>query len=947
LPVTPTRGWEVNGTARDEVPNGMVTGGGEAASLVESAMLLRWRAPELALLLADRAVAAARDDRMTVLRADHLAVFALNRLGRHGEAAHRLLPALRAAEVLGQLRHELQVELATCAAALGEHTTALTALHPVLAAGDDIAPVLRGTVLVITAQVCGVLGRGAVVSAALEEADELYREDLQLDRDTALLLRATASAVHAAQHRRNGAIAAAEAQARAGRQLLTGLADPEHDSGQVSGRLMLEIVLALLDRGEGEVAAREARPLLHRPVRAAAAGAVGWLRLALATRVHLAEGRHEPALALLADAVEMTQRHGVDEVLAECLEGLSHVHEVRGEFADALHCVRSARAAESRHRRIAETARSALLAHCSPVRHEVSPADQIEALLPGAGPRRAGSADVAEELVGDPAPAAPGTATEAEGNAGPAVSEPAGAAKPAGATEPVRAAGPDAGEEPDSSGQPAAPEEPAVRDRPADPGPARSTNPVRVFPVLGTRASSNGVLPFALVDATAIFGRSRSHSVNGHADNGQRGGQRPGREYVVPVADTQAVERVVALPDKPYAPGGDEHLPPVARDDTPGWKIDTPAGTAPVAETVPAAEDSDTAAVGPEDGAFGEAVLGGPAVRTPSGEPSLRTDPAVAPEPATAAEPEPVTAAEPEPGSGARRRRGDGGRPVLVSDLLPGSVFPAGRSGRRRAEDRVDESPVAETNQAAADVAGESVDGRQPAKPGGGGQSPDARQPRDAAEPRNAEQPRNAKKLPELEQPGNTEKPWQGGQPRQAEERAETANPSLLGFVSRAESPPRGALGGTSANGIAAQDVGKPPSPQREASVSGPPPAPTPRVLEWGNAAGGDLEPRQVGMGDLLAGALAAFHESHRPLEDGIDMTRPIVADAGTGREPTNQRGPHGRRTPGLQLALPADRNPGNAAEALTDPELRLPDLTAEPLWRPPGAGGRQSTAGD
>ena len=36
--------------------------GGEAASLVESAMLLRWRAPELALLLADRAVTAAQHD---------------------------------------------------------------------------------------------------------------------------------------------------------------------------------------------------------------------------------------------------------------------------------------------------------------------------------------------------------------------------------------------------------------------------------------------------------------------------------------------------------------------------------------------------------------------------------------------------------------------------------------------------------------------------------------------------------------------------------------------------------------------------------------------------------------------------------------------------------------------------------------------------------------------
>src|SRR5438874_2151820 len=101
--------------------------GGEAASLVESAMLLRWRAPELALLLADRAVTAAQDDAMAVLRADHIAVFALNRLGRYGEAAHRLFPAIRDGDTPQALRQELHVELAHCAVALGEPATALGA----------------------------------------------------------------------------------------------------------------------------------------------------------------------------------------------------------------------------------------------------------------------------------------------------------------------------------------------------------------------------------------------------------------------------------------------------------------------------------------------------------------------------------------------------------------------------------------------------------------------------------------------------------------------------------------------------------------------------------------------------------------------------------------------------------------------------------------------------
>ncbi|MGH3696453.1 MAG: hypothetical protein ACRDRX_21090 [Pseudonocardiaceae bacterium] len=364
----------------------MAANGGEAASLVESAMLLRWRAPELSLLLADRAVSVAQDDKMTGLRADHLAVFALNRLGRHGEAAHRLFPAIRDADTPQGLRHELHVELAHCAAALGEPSTALGAVRAVLAAGDDVAPVLRGRALVAVAEAAGALGRDDLVAAALEEADELYREDQGLDHDTALLLRAALRATAAARHRARGAAEEAETKAREGRQLLAGLVDPDHDSGEVSARLMLELTLTLLDRGAGEAATQEVRPLLRRQVRAAAAGAVGRLRLALATKVHLVDGRHEPALTLLADAVEGAQRYGVDAVLAECLEGLSYVHEARHEFADALHCMRAARAAEGRHHGEVAAARSIMLENCGFARREESrQVGQIAELLANAG----------------------------------------------------------------------------------------------------------------------------------------------------------------------------------------------------------------------------------------------------------------------------------------------------------------------------------------------------------------------------------------------------------------------------------------------------------------------------------------------------------------------------------------------------------------------------------
>jgi hypothetical protein len=149
---------------------------------------------------------------------------------------------------------------------------------------------------------------------------------------------------------------------------------------------MLELTRTLLDRGASELAMQEVQPLLRRQVRAASAGAVGRLRLMLATRVHLAEGRHEPALTLLADAVEGAQRYGVDAVLAECLEGLSHVHEARGEFADALHCMRASCAAEGRHRHEIAVARSVLLENCGFARREEARlVGQVTELLTNAG----------------------------------------------------------------------------------------------------------------------------------------------------------------------------------------------------------------------------------------------------------------------------------------------------------------------------------------------------------------------------------------------------------------------------------------------------------------------------------------------------------------------------------------------------------------------------------
>ena len=764
-------GWEVSSTAREGIRTGMAPNGGEAASLVESAMLLRWRAPELALLLADRAVTAGQDDKLAVLQADHVAVFALNRLGRHGEAAHRLFPAIRDAETPPGLRHELHVELAHCAVALGEAATALGAVRAVLAAGDDVAPVLRGGALVAVAEASAALGRDDLATSALDEADELYREDPSLDHDTALLLRAAVRAVDAARHRRRDAGAVAEAKAREGRDLLAGLADPEHDSGEVSARLMLEIALALLDRGAGDAAMQEVRPLLRRPVRAAAAAAVGRLRLALATRVHLAEGRHEPALTLLADAVEGAQRYGVDVVLAECLEGLSHVHEARGEFADALHCVRAARAAEGRHRRDVEAARCTLLENCGSARREEARlVGQVAALLGDAGTGCAGGSD---------------------SDTGP-LSVEVGVCSAAQQTDPK---------------------------------------------------SFDAEIAQADTAEAEVLEAEIAQAEVAEADVREA-------EAEEEVAEEEVAEEEVAE---------EEVAEPEIAQSAPATPTSPVSSTPVVASPVPSSVAEDPIPVSPD----------AEAAESSSGVDSSQ--------------------------AGARHRRG-AGTLVSVSDLLPASALSAGRSGRRRAEDR----PV-ETS-----TVGMGQIGDADPEPSGAGD-------REAAN-RSDEPPAPLVIYPLPHQPPS--------ESATLEREATDEDPS--------EDP-------------------ETPQIRRDLSAFGPP-APTPRALDW-QPADEDLagDEAQMGLGDLLAEALAAYQAS-RDIHAGARSAAmrgddgSTTVDGETELDVSRYRGLGTRRTVGLALApKPIDANSAgpnpvgadadDPAAAVTNPLLRLPNLTAEPRW--------------
>jgi hypothetical protein len=137
---------------------------------------------------------------------------------------------------------------------------------------------------------------------------------------------------------------------------------------------------------------------------------------------------------------------------------------------------------------------------------------------------------------------------------------------------------------------------------------------------------------------------------------------------------------------------------------------------------------------------------------------------------------------------------------------------------------------------------------------------------------------------------------------------------------------------------------------RRELSVTGPPPAPTPRALDW-QPADDDVagDEAQMGLGDLLAEALAAYQES-RDVHGGARSAGmrgddgSTSADAETELDVSRYRGLGTRRTVGLALAPkpidadsagpdPVDADADDPDAAVTNPLLRLPNLTAEPRW--------------
>jgi hypothetical protein len=355
--------------------------GSDAAGLVASSARLRWRAPELALLLADQASsAAARADAEAVrLRAEVLAVFAYNQLGRGAETGGRAMRALRAAIETGEEATEqlIRVELAACAADASAPSIGLTVLQPVFGRGLAVAPTVRAAAMVTAADCIARLGGGPDVPALLTTADQLYDTSRAVEPDAVLLRRGVVHARLAAYHRRCGDYRSAELTALDGLALVEELTDGELDTGQVSGLLTLELAFALLDSDRAAEAVLAAQPVLRRAARPAGAPAACWLRLAMVSRVHLPAGRHGLARRLLAEAAGDAERNHLDAVLAECRQVQTQVHETCAEIREALYSLRAAYLAERRWRDTAAELRTLLAAEFG----QPEPAAQLRAAV--------------------------------------------------------------------------------------------------------------------------------------------------------------------------------------------------------------------------------------------------------------------------------------------------------------------------------------------------------------------------------------------------------------------------------------------------------------------------------------------------------------------------------------------------------------------------------------
>ncbi|MFF5992220.1 hypothetical protein [Prauserella flavalba] len=457
------------------------------------------RAPELALVLAERAASLAEAAGFNELwvRAESVVVHARVQLGHRASTVGRAVAALRAAEDAGLpvVAAQLRTDLAVCARSVGAPLTGLAALRPVLTV-SGLSSTQRAAALCHLVGCLGTLGRKAELDRVLMEGDRLVTGDAGLGADDKLLARAMIRVAVSAHRRRHGDVVGAADAARTGLGFLDHLEDTRTDGGLARVRLTLELVCALLDRGEGELALEAAQPLLDAPDRAASVAPTGWLRLALATRVLANNGSADAAGRMLRDALYSVSRHELHALASRLWLELANIEERIGEPSEAITCLHNARSSEHLHARARSQARALLTGEFgsgeqAPVDLADVVATAAEVTTPAATHRP--EPETAPEPAATSATSAPGTEAVAEpavAHAGIAAAAPA---SPAAAAE--RAAEPR--QAPDATPEPAAAvAEPAATTVAAQTGaasrhaaepsatPARSSRPKVVLPML-------------------------------------------------------------------------------------------------------------------------------------------------------------------------------------------------------------------------------------------------------------------------------------------------------------------------------------------------------------------------------------------------------------------------------------------------------------------------------
>ena len=393
--------------------------------LIERADALHLRAPELALVLGERAAAlseAAGADEQWI-RAESLVVSARVRLGRRPGTVGRAVAALRAAEHAGygDIAARLRIDLAVCARSLGVPLTGLAALRPVLT-DPVVSPVHRAEALCHLVGCLGQLGRKSELDRVLVGADKLVVGDDSLGADTQLLVRALLRVGTAAHRRRHGDLTAAADAARTGLGFLEKLDNPADDGGLVRIRLVLLLVSTLLDRGDTEMAYEIAEPVLAEPVRAAGVAPMGWLRLAVATRIHLPAGAGEAAIEQVREAVASTDRHGLPAVTARLWLELAQLQERFGQAEEAIACLYRSRAAEQLHARARRQACSVLAGEFGTGEPASIDLDEVLKAVPSGAAARTSESSVpsrpvpvvAAEPVAQPEPRTPAWSFERE-----------------------------------------------------------------------------------------------------------------------------------------------------------------------------------------------------------------------------------------------------------------------------------------------------------------------------------------------------------------------------------------------------------------------------------------------------------------------------------------------------------------------------------------------------